>query len=63
MPARAYAIKTCKEEGAPNVITSTFSLFHSIVCPLIDPLFHSHIYTILVKDKEFLVDSRIMKYL
>ena len=51
-PARAYAIKACEDQDAPDVITSIFSLYDIEMNALIDPSStHSYVCIEHVFDK------------
>ncbi|KAA3479983.1 DNA/RNA polymerases superfamily protein [Gossypium australe] len=57
-PARAYAIRACKNASSPDVITGTVSLYDTNVITLIDPgLTHSYVCENLVSSKKLPVES------
>ncbi|KAG8503507.1 hypothetical protein CXB51_001514 [Gossypium anomalum] len=56
-PARTYAIRAREDASSPDVITSTFSLYDTIVIALIDPeSTHSYICMNLVSNKKLPVE-------
>ncbi|XP_052487958.1 uncharacterized protein LOC128041701 [Gossypium raimondii] len=57
-PTRDYAIRAHEDASAPDIITSTFSLYDTDVTTLIDPRYtHSYVCTNLVSNKSLPIES------